>query len=53
MTTVKFWFLLILELLLLQNLPSIDQLSSTFVKQLFRIQIQKGGESITLEPGKI
>ena len=28
----------------LQNLPSIYQLCSNFVKQLFRIQIQKGGK---------
>ena len=28
----------------MQNLPSIYQLSSDFVKQLFRIQIQKGGK---------
>ena len=33
MTTVKSWFLLILELLL-----------SDFLKQLFTIQIQKGGK---------
>ena len=37
MTTVKSWFLLIVELL-----PAIYQLSSDFVKQLLRIQIQKG-----------
>ena len=28
----------------MQNLPSIYQLGSDFVKQLFRIQIQKGGK---------
>ena len=49
MTTIKSWFLR--ELIFtntwtfaLQNLPSIYQLSSDFVKQLFRIQIQKGGK---------
>ena len=42
MTIVKSWFLLIVELLLCKILPSIYQLSSDFVKQLLRIQIQKG-----------
>ena len=37
----------------LQNLPSIYQFGSNFVKQLFRIQIQKRLESIILEPSKI
>ena len=41
MTPNKSWFLLLLAF---QNLPSIYQLSSDFVKQLFRIQIQKGGK---------
>ena len=36
----------------LQNLPSIYQLGSECFKQLFKIQIKKGGESISLEPGK-
>ena len=44
MTTNKSWFFLILELLVLPKLPSIYQLDSNFVKQLFRIQIQKGGK---------
>ena len=30
----------------LQNLPSICQLGSNFVKHLFRIQIQKGGNQV-------
>ena len=42
MTTAKSWFLLIVELLLCKILPSIYQLSSDFVKQQLRIQIQKG-----------
>ena len=41
---VKSGFLLIFELFALQNLPSIYQLDSDFDKQLFRIQIQKGGK---------
>ena len=44
MTTVKSCFPNIWTFTV-QNFPSIYQLSSDFVKQLFRIQIQKAGES--------
>ena len=41
MTTIKSWFL---PTFAFQNLPSIYKLGSEFVKQLIRIQIQKGGK---------
>ena len=41
MKTVKFWFFANTSSFALQNLPSIYQLGSNFVKELFRIQIQK------------
>ena len=44
MTKVKSWFFANTWTFALQNLPSIYQLGSDFVKQLFRIQIQKGGK---------
>ena len=44
MTTVKSWFFANTRTFTLQNLSSIYQLGSNFVKQLFRIQIQKGGK---------
>ena len=53
MTAVKSWIIANTWTFALQNLPPIYQLGSDFVKQLFRIQIQKGQESITLELGKI
>ena len=43
MTTVKSWFFANTWTFALQNVPSIYQFDSDFVKHLFRIQIQKGG----------
>ena len=44
MTTVKSRFLVILELLLCKICFQFISFGSDFVKQLFRIQIQKGGK---------